>query len=248
MRPGVAKNPTGELLMPDPSSCIFHWVELRASAVACSRKRTDDQQVEIMAIATQHIETNVEPRRRRWTVEEYHRATAAGAFRSDERLELIAGEIYEHMSPQRSHHTSGISALEEALRALLPAAHYIRIQSPLTLAPDSEPEPDLAMVTGSWRDYRESHPKTAVLVAEVSDTTLSSDRTIKASLYASVGIPEYWILNLNERLLEVHRDPAPSSSQPFGHGYRTILLLTETETVAPLYARNACIAVADLMP
>jgi len=181
-------------------------------------------------------------------VEEYHRATAAGAFRPDERLELIGGEIYENMSPQRSPHASGISAVEEALRNILPESHFIRIQSPLTFLPDSEPEPDVAVVAGSWRDYIESHPSTAVFVAEESDTSLSTDRTLKAGLYASAGIPEYWILNLNERLLEVYRDPVPSPSEPFGHGYRSIQRLTDTETAAPLYAPDAQIRVADLLP
>jgi Uma2 family endonuclease len=185
--------------------------------------------------------------RRRWTLEEFERAEQMGVFGPQERLELIGGDIYEEQ-PVNSPHASGVSGLEEALRSISPSGVYIRTQSPLAAGPDSQPLPDLAVVKGQWRDYTDHHPAFAVLVAEVSDTTLSLDRLTKASLYARTGIPEYWILNLNERLLEVHREPVPATAEPFGHHYRSITRLTETETVEPLFAPNEIIKVSDLLP
>jgi hypothetical protein len=65
----------------------------------------------------------------------------------------------------------------------------------------------------------------------VADATLAFDRTMKASLYASVGIPEYWIVNLQDRVLECHREPAPMADQPFGHHYRSITRHPESGTI-----------------
>lgn len=200
-----------------------------------------------MVIATPQIGTDIEPRRRRWTRADFERVEAAGLFGADERLELIGGDIFEE-APVNSPHATGFTLVDQALRAILSSGLLIRTQIPIAIGTDSQPLPDIAIVEGTPRDFRDHHPTTALLVVEVADTTLTSDRTIKASLYASAGIPEYWILNLYERLLEVHHDPAPSPSQPFGHGYRSILRLTETETVAPLFAPDARIPVSDLLP
>jgi Uma2 family endonuclease len=105
------------------------------------------------------------------------------------------------------------------------------------------------VVVGSARDYARAHPATAVLVVEVSDATLAFDRATKGALYAQAGITEYWIVNLADRVLEVHREPAPMAEQPLGHHYRSITRHTETEHVAPQAATLATpIAVADLLP
>ncbi len=80
---------------------------------------------------------------------------------------------------------------------------------PLRLAPDSEPEPDVAVVPGSPRDYRDQHPggEDTVLVVEVADSPFSFDRERKGKVYAGAGIPEYWGLNLNDHELEVYQQP-----------------------------------------
>jgi Uma2 family endonuclease len=93
------------------------------------------------------------------------------------------------------------------------------VQTPLAFDPDSEPEPDLAVVVGTPRDYRAHHPTTAVLIMEVSDTTLAFDRRQKGSLYARAGILDYWILNLNRRMLEVYRSPIADPVAPYGFSY-----------------------------
>lgn len=115
-------------------------------------------------------------------------------------------------------------------------------------ATNSEPEPDIAVVRGTARDYEQAHPTTAVLVIEVSDTTLRVDCTTKAGIYARAGIEEYWVVDLNTRRLIVHRQPVPMRGRPLGHYYASVVRYTEAETVTPLAAPDAVIAVADLLP
>lgn len=188
------------------------------------------------------------PSRRLWTVEEYNCAAGLGLFGPEERLELIEGEVIQKVSPQKSPHATSIQLVVEALRKSFATGYAIRMQLPIVLGRRSEPEPDAAVVTGSIRDYAQQHPTTAVLVVEVADTTLAFDRTTKAALYARAGIPEYWIVNLADRVLEVHRQPAPMAGQPLGHHYRSITRHTETETVSPLAAPNAALSIAALLP
>lgn len=192
--------------------------------------------------------TSCLPARRSFTRAEYMLAAEVGILKPDERLELIEGEIYQKMSPQKAPHATTICLVENALNRIFSEGYDVRVQLPLALGERSEPEPDVAVVSGSIRDYETEHPASAVLVVEVSDTTLASDRTLKASLYALAGIEEYWIVNLVDRVLEVHRQPAEMAEQPFGHHYRSITRHTETETLSPLAAPAASLAVADLLP
>jgi Uma2 family endonuclease len=121
----------------------------------------------------------------------------------------------------------------------------VREEKPLAIALDSEPEPDVAVVAGAPRDYRVTHPATALLVVEVAETSLGYDRKTKGPLYARAGIPEYWIVNLLDGALEVYREPA---EMPDGWIYRLIQRFEAADTVAPLMAPEAVVAVADLMP
>jgi len=186
--------------------------------------------------------------RRLFTREEFERAGELGLFRPDERLELIGGEVVRKMSPQKSPHATAIRRAEEAMRRTFPEGHDVRVQLPLALRHDSAPEPDVSVVAGRLDEYEDEHPRIAVLVVEVADTTLAYDRGVKASLYASVGIPDYWILNLRDRVLEVLRDPEPEVMAPFGYRYRTSLRFAEGDAVTPLQAPGHAIAVADLLP
>lgn len=176
---------------------------------------------------------------RRWTREEYERLVDDGYFRPDERAELVDGIIYE-MSPQKSWHATAIQALQEYLGPVFREGYNLRIQMPLALSLDSEPEPDVAVVRGHWRDYRDSHPSTAVLVIEVADTTLLFDRQ-KGAVYAQAGIPDYWILNRDGACLEVYR-------QPRNRTYRSRAVLKAGDFVSPLACPEASIPVADLFP
>lgn len=170
---------------------------------------------------------------------------AAGVFHPEERLELIEGEILP-MTPQGSGHATAVSLVGEVLRKAFGPGFTIRVQMPLALVPDSEPEPDVAVVLGGPRDYKEEHPRTAVLVVEVADATLDYDRGRKTTVYARAGIQEFWILNLPDRCLEIHRDPTPGGTTQ--SGYQTTRILASSDSVSLLAKPEAIIAVSELLP
>ncbi|MDF0672865.1 MAG: Uma2 family endonuclease [Nitrospira sp.] len=182
---------------------------------------------------------------KRWTRREYDRMAEVGIFSQDDRVQLIEGDILT-MTPQNSPHASAIGKTERALERLFGSNVWVRVQMPLIVDPDSEPEPDLAVVPGTPDDYRDEHPRSALLVVEVSDTTISLDRDRKRAIYARASIPDYWIVNLAERCLEVYRDPVAVPGQ--ASVYRSSQQLTLSDSIAPLAATTTTVAVADLLP
>src|SRR3989338_11303280 len=137
---------------------------------------------------------------RRWKRTEYERLVALGAFHG-EPIELIGGQPVV-AEPQSPYHASAISAADYALRAVLPPGWIVRVQAPVSLDDESEPEPDLAVVAGRPADYREAHPARPVLAVEGAESSLDFDRPQKSSLYARAGVADYWIVNLVGRVLE----------------------------------------------
>jgi Uma2 family endonuclease len=184
---------------------------------------------------------------RRWTRQEYDRMIEAGVLTSEDRVELIEGEILT-MTPQRSGHAAPVTLGHEALRAVVGPEAHVRTQLPLALGPASEPEPDLAIVKGSPRDHREHHPTSALLVIEIADSTVAYDRQVKGSLYARFGIPDYWIVNLVERVVEVGRHPEPDDRARFGFSYRDVERYRAGDAIAPQALPGASVAVSDLLP
>jgi Uma2 family endonuclease len=182
----------------------------------------------------------------RWTKDQYYRMAEMGWFEG-KRVELIEGEIVE-MSPIGSRHWICVGLAADALHRIFPHSYIVATQNPLNLGSGSEPIPDVAVITGAWRDYKDSIPTTAVLVVEVADTTLKTDRIRKAALYARAGIPEYWIVNLVRNQLEVQRHPEPGLGPSSRFGYRDVVVLTANDTVAPMAAPHAAIAVSELLP
>ncbi|HSZ57833.1 MAG TPA: Uma2 family endonuclease [Tepidisphaeraceae bacterium] len=185
-------------------------------------------------------------RTRRWTCSEFNRLASLGFFRR-QRVELIGGRIVQ-MAPQLNLHSVVIGLAERASGAAFGPKFWFRPQLPLHLGKWSEPEPDIAVVPGDPRDYLATgHPRTALLIIEVSDTTLRYDRRTKAGLYAKRGIADYWIINLIDRQVEVHRDPIRDPSHLFRHRYSSIAILKAGETIQPLSAKTA-VSVSDLLP
>jgi len=178
--------------------------------------------------------------RHQWSREEYDRMIAAGVFHPEARLELIDGEII-NMTPQGSLHVTTTRLAEDRLRLAFPEGHDIRTQMPLALDSSSEPEPDIAVVTGTLMDYRDAHPDTAALIIEVADSALNFDRQQKKRLYARTGIQDYWIINLIDQQLEVYRDPQ-------GDDYTQTQTLKSGESITPLASPQSSIAIADLLP
>ena len=179
---------------------------------------------------------------RLWTRNEYYRLAEAGVLSGAEHVELLEGEITEKVTIHPPHATATLKTAR-ALEAAFGPACFARPANPLYASPYSEPEPDVMMVPGIPDDYAEEHPTPvdALLVVEVSDTTLRKDRGQKVRIYALAGCREYWIINLRKRTLEVYRDP-------IGGGYETRQLYTEADAVTPLAAPGASVRVADLLP
>ena len=181
---------------------------------------------------------------RRWTRREYGRLIETGILHEDEPIELIEGRLIV-AEPQNTPHAQAIELAADALRAAFGSGWRIRVQLPTALGPDSEPEPDVSVVAGSPRDDRADHPSRPALVLEVADTSVRLDRGVKARVYARGGIPEYWIVNLAARVVEVHRDPRRRSDR---HArYATVTLAPPGESIQPLAAARP-VAISDLMP
>ena len=162
----------------------------------------------------------------------------------DEPLELIEGRLIV-AEPQNSPHAKAIELTADVLRAAFGPGWRIRIQLPIALEPDSEPEPDVSVVAGSPRDDREDHPSHPALVVEIADTSVPFDRAVKARVYARGGIAEYWIVNLNARVLEVRRRPRRRADR---HAtYATVRIARSGESIQPLAASRP-VAVDDLLP
>jgi Uma2 family endonuclease len=190
----------------------------------------------------------VEPyvKTRRWQRREYERLVDLGIF-VGERLELLAGLLVVR-EPQGSPHAAIVGQIGHVLRAAFGAGWHVRLQAPLALDDDSEPEPDAAVVAGTYRDYVERHPTTAALVVEVADTSLRLDRRVKGGLYARARLPEYWIVDLVDGALEVHRDPRQAPDDVHEWVYRSVEVLRPPATVTPMAAPGTAILVADLLP
>jgi Uma2 family endonuclease len=178
------------------------------------------------------------PHPRKWTKEEYYRLAELGFFEG-KRTELIEGEIIE-MPTMKSPHAVAVGLTDDILRQIFAGNFAVRSQMPIDFG-DNELVPDAAVVTGKTRDYKDAHPKTAVLVVEVADTTLWHDRNRKLKLYALNKIPEYWILNIPERSLEVYR-------RPMENEFKDVSIHSESESVSPIAMPDALIKVADLLP
>jgi Uma2 family endonuclease len=150
---------------------------------------------------------------KRWiTADEYERMGEAGIFPRDARLELIEGEIFE-MSPIGSAHAACVKFLSGLLNRLFGGTLIVSVQDPVRLDDFSEPQPDVALLRRRDDFYRGAHPTAAdvLLVVEVADTTVVTDRSVKIPLYARAGIPEAWLVNIPEGRVEVYSDPSGDS-------------------------------------
>ena len=184
---------------------------------------------------------------KRWTRIEYDRLVDTGALGPGDRIELLGG-VLVCREPQGSAHALAVRMGEEALRRVFRAGWDVRVQLPIALDEDSEPEPDISVVPGSYCDYRHAHPARPALLVEVADSSLAVDRGEKGGLYARAGLADYWIVNLVDHVLEVYRVPAPHANAPHGWRYLSCTTLGPGETSTPLAAPGTVLRVADLVP
>ena len=178
--------------------------------------------------------------RKLWTRAEYRQLGADG-YLQEGRYELVLGEIVQKMGQGRWHIIIGmriIKILEDVF-----GFDRLQAQSTLPLGENGEPEPDLAVLNQSIEQFTDEEPteKDTVLVVEVSNTTLAYDLSRKVRQYGNVGIPEYWVIDIPNRLLHVFREPTET-------GYASEAILTTDDEVRPLAAPDKPVRVADLLP
>ena len=184
---------------------------------------------------------------RRWTRAEYDRLIDVGVLHEDERIELLGGQMIV-AEPKGSRHSTAIGLTADALRAAFGLGWVIRVQDPVALDDESEPEPDVVVAPGHHREYLGGHPVSPALVVEVAESSLGFDRRFKGGLYARAGVADYWIVNVVADVLEVYRTPVADPTADFGWRYGTIQTLRAGDSISPLSRPDITVAVADLLP
>ena len=168
---------------------------------------------------------------------QYDQMVEAGIF-DDQRVELLRGVLVE-MTRQGVDHADCVAVLTELLFRALPTAVQVRCQLPFAAGEYSEPQPDLAVYPRSPRTG--SHPDNALVVIEVSDSSLRKDRGLKSEIYAEAGVPEYWIVDLVHGTVEVRSAPSD------GHYTRTVTF-GRGESVALAAFPDRSLALDDFLP
>lgn len=184
------------------------------------------------------------PRVKRWTKDEYNKLTERGIF-NGQRLYLFRGELIE-MSPQLRPHAYAVMKLTTALHSAfgVNAGYETRIQLPFDVPGESMPEPD-ALVCTVEHGARDPHPNRGLLVIEVADSSQEKDRE-KALEYAAAGVPEYWLIDVRERRVELYRHPVTDRSTPLGSRYSSIQLLNPSDSIEILSKPGVLVPLAPL--
>ncbi len=177
----------------------------------------------------------------RFTLDKYHQMIATGFLGREDRFELINGELIM-TPPIGPGHCAHSASLRERIENRLPKNCALRVAEPITLPPDSEPEPDFAVVRRRADYYLRSHPepKDILLLIEVSDTSVAFDVGEKALVYALAGIVEYWVLDIVQKRLRVFTEPGSK-------GYRTQRILETTDTIKCGSVSKLELAVSDML-
>ena len=179
--------------------------------------------------------------KRRFSVKEYDLMVDVGILSPRDRVELIDGEIV-HKAAVSSHHAGCVNYLSNTLLPMLGRRVIVRVRGPVRLSEYSEPEPDVTLLKPRADFYTESHPRPGdvMLIVEVSHSTVEYDRDVKTPLYAAAGIPELWLVNLDEDFID-------GLSDPDGAGYRTLRRYVRGERIAPALLPDAALEVSQIL-
>ena len=178
--------------------------------------------------------------RRRFTVDEFLAMDQAGIFHSEERLELLDGEIFI-MPPIGPPHADGTDLIDDFLKFSLRGRARVRVRGPVQLDNVNLPVPDIAVLR--LRDgYRRAHPTPAdiLLIVEVSDSSLRRDREVKLALYAAAGVPEVWIANVPARQMEAFSDPVDGV-------YQSHRIVLADGQISPIAFPDVVLTVGDFL-
>src|SRR5436309_11692776 len=178
----------------------------------------------------------------RWPAEQYLRLVDQGVLAPDDRVELLEGVIVA-MAPQNEPHAAGVRRVARALFRAVGDRAVVQVQLSLISGRHSVPEPDAAVLPGTIADYDRAHPRTALLVVEVADTSLKQDRITKRAIYAAAGIPEYWIVNVRDDCVEVRRQPEPGERR-----YASTAIARRGERIELAALPVVTVVVDDLLP
>jgi Uma2 family endonuclease len=187
------------------------------------------------------MSTEIEITKKLFTVEEFQRICDAGIFPPDSRFELIRGEIIQMPNPSRRH-SGRVNKLNRVFTSRLAESVIVSIQNEMFLDAMSGPKPDVVICKPLEELFGpfEPTPDDVLLLVEISDTSLRYDTRIKAPLYAQAGIPEYWLLNIPDDVLEVRTDPAAGE-------YRKTEIYRRGQTIAPLNIPNVVFTIDELL-
>lgn len=182
------------------------------------------------------------PKRHLVTAQEYLRMGETGVFAPDARLELIEGEIFE-MAPIDPPHAGAVITLTRLLIQRAGEQAAVSVQNPVIASELSVPQPDFALLKPRRDNYSTAHPRRGdiLLAIEVADTTLATDLGIKAPLYARGGIPEFWVVDVNEKVVHVFREPG-------AQGYRTSFIAAGGDELAAVELPQVRLRVAEIFP
>ena len=176
------------------------------------------------------------------TVEQYFALVDQGILEPDDKVELLEGVVVA-MAPEGLWHANGVRWVFDTLRAAVGSRAYVDQQHSFIAGPMSAPEPDITVLPGRRDDYLTHHPETALLIAEVSDSSLTQDRLTKAGIYAATGIPEYWIVARRGDYVQVSTNPIASERR-----YATVRIARRGETITLAELPDVTVAVDDLLP
>jgi Uma2 family endonuclease len=181
-------------------------------------------------------------RRRRFTLDEYHRMGETGILHEDSRVELIEGEIIE-MSPIGSRHAATVARIQALFAERLQRRAIVWTQNPLLMPRhESEPQPDVILLDHRADFYASAlpEPRDVRLLVEVADSSLAYDRHTKIPLYALAGVEEVWIVDVDHRRVEIHRGPG-------ARRFRDVRTAGPDERFAPLAFPDVDLTLADLL-
>lgn len=164
-------------------------------------------------------------KRHLFSVEEYYKMTLSGILGEDDRVELIEGEVTE-MTPISNKHSLCVNRLNRLFSQILEDNAIVSVQNPVRLDQHSEPQPDIALIRPPFERYVSSHPspEDVFLMVEVAESSYDYDRCVKIPLYSRHGIPEVWLIDLNNEKIEAFRNPSPE-------GYRIVETFFSGDTI-----------------
>jgi Uma2 family endonuclease len=174
------------------------------------------------------------------SADDYQRMADVGIIDEDEHVELLEGVLVA-MTPQSPAHAGIITELTRWFARALPDAYRVRVQSPVRASDLSVPEPDLAIVSVEESRKPESHPRSALLIIEVAHSTLRMDRGVKVAIYAAMGVPEYWIVNTADEVVEVYRDVSQQTAR-----YQSVSTFKKGQMLKPSAVAGPEIPISDL--